>query len=117
VLGMLRRLCGNAVDAEDVFQETAVRVWRSIGSRHNVRNPRAWLLSIAYRAFVDWTDRRRNSDQLWDTADTRLDGPGERAVKVEEAQRVGLAGERLSDTLRQVVILHYTGGLTLRETA
>src|SRR5438270_475764 len=87
-LGMLRRLCGNTTDAEDVFQETAVRVWRSFAARHDVRNKRAWLLSIAYRAFLDWADRRRSQEELWDTADTRLDGPGERAVKVEEAERV-----------------------------
>ncbi|MGI8981367.1 MAG: RNA polymerase sigma factor [Pirellulaceae bacterium] len=28
VLAMLRRLCGNMPDAEDAFQETAVRVWK-----------------------------------------------------------------------------------------
>ncbi len=34
VLAMLRRLCGNRHDADDVFQETAARVWRHLGSRY-----------------------------------------------------------------------------------
>ena len=29
VLAMLRQLCGSRHDADDVFQETAARVWRS----------------------------------------------------------------------------------------
>jgi len=117
LFGMLRRLCGNASDADDVYQETAIRIWQRFATRPDVRNPRAWLLTIAYRAYADWANKRRTSEELWDTADTRLDGPDQRALKVEEAQQVGLAVERLSDPLRRVVILHYTGGLTLHETA
>src|SRR5260221_48073 len=38
---MLRRLCGNSHDAEDVFQDTAVRVWRGLRARrHAARCPR-----------------------------------------------------------------------------
>ena len=117
VLGVLRRLCGNVPDAEDVFQETAVRVWRNFAARPDVKNPRAWLIAIAYRAFLDFAGRRRSSDELWDTPDTRTDGPGEFAIKEEEAQCLKLAVERLSCVLRQVVVLHYIGGLTIRETA
>ena len=117
VLGMLRRLCGNLPDAEDAFQETAVRVWRSFSKRPPLRNPRAWLMAIAYRAFVDQHARRRRGEILPDVADTRTRSPEGAAVKLEEAQQIGTAIEELSENLRQVVVLHYTGGLTLQETA
>lgn len=117
VLAMLRRLCGNTPDAEDAFQETAVRVWKSFDRQPPLRNPRAWLMSIAYRAFVDQNARRRKGDMLTDVADHRLHSPGDAAVKVEEATQIGTAIEELSENLRQVVVLHYTGGLTLLETA
>ena len=117
VLAMLRRLCGNTPDAEDAFQETAVRVWKSFDRQPPLRNPRAWLMSIAYRAFVDQNARRRKGDILTDVADHRLHSPGDAAVKVEEATQIGTAIEELSENLRQVVVLHYTGGLTLLETA
>ena len=117
VLAMLRRLCGNTPDAEDAFQETAVRVWRNFDRQPPLRNPRAWLMAIAYRAFVDQHARRRQGDVLTDVADYRSHSPGDAAVKVEEATQIGTAIEELSENLRQVVVLHYTGGLTLQETA
>jgi RNA polymerase sigma-70 factor, ECF subfamily len=57
-LGMLRRLCGNGHDAEDVFQDVAVRVWKHLGERPRLRDDRAWLLTIAYRAYLDHQARR-----------------------------------------------------------
>lgn len=117
VLAMLKRLCGNVPDAEDAFQETAVRVWKSFDRQPPLTNPRAWLMTIAYRAFVDQHARRREGDMLTDVADYRSHSPGDAILKVEEARQVGTAIEELSENLRQVVILHYTGGLTLQETA
>ena len=53
VLALLRRLCRNHHDAEDAFQDTAVRVWCSLANEPALCNPRAWLLTIAYRAYLD----------------------------------------------------------------
>lgn len=117
VLAMLKRLCRNVPDAEDAFQETAVRVWKSFDRQPPLSNPRAWLMTIAYRAFVDLHARPPQGDVLTDVADYRFHSPGDAALKVEEATQVGTAIEELSENLRQVVVLHYTGGLTLQETA
>src|SRR4051794_30369081 len=99
VLAMLRRMCGNLPDAEDAFQETAVRVWRSFATRPALRNPRAWLMAIAYRAFVALPARRRGGEVLPDVADPRSRSRGDTAVKVEEARQVGTAIEELSENL------------------
>ena len=53
VLALLRRLCGRGHDAEDLFQDVAIRVWRNLGSRPTLRNPRGWLMTIAYRVYLD----------------------------------------------------------------
>jgi RNA polymerase sigma-70 factor, ECF subfamily len=55
---MLRRLCGNGHDAEDLFQEVALRVWKHLGDRPRLRDDRAWLMRIAYRAYLDHQARR-----------------------------------------------------------
>jgi RNA polymerase sigma-70 factor (ECF subfamily) len=117
LLGMLRRLCRNAHDADDVYQDTAMRVWRHFPNRPRLRSPKSWLMTIAYRAFVDHYERRRKHEPLIEPADQRSQSPDTQAEKAEWSQRVADAVQSLSPAVRQVVALHYTGGLTLRETA
>jgi RNA polymerase sigma-70 factor (ECF subfamily) len=121
VLGMLRRLCGNRHDADDVFQEVATRVWLNIHLRPRLRSPRAWLMTIAYRQFLDHHSRVRlhqpllNSDlpeRDWSAFD-----PARQAERSEEARMLDDAVQKLPELLRSIIVLHYTGGLSLRETA
>jgi RNA polymerase sigma-70 factor (ECF subfamily) len=114
---LLRRLCRHEQDAEDAFQDTASRVWRSFANRPALRNPRGWLLTIGYRAFLDQKARVKVPDALDDSPDLRGDPPSERAIRNEEARRVHAAVEQLAEPVRQVLTLHYTGGLSLRQTA
>jgi RNA polymerase sigma-70 factor (ECF subfamily) len=119
-LAMLRRLCGNPHDADDVFQDVAVRVWRRLGSRPVFRHPRAWLMTIAYHAFLDHKARRPAHAALGDDdpPDWRGgDDPGARVEGAESREQLDAAVAELPEGLREVVVLHYTGGLTLREVA
>jgi RNA polymerase sigma-70 factor (ECF subfamily) len=120
VLALLRRLCRDRHDAEDAFQETAVRVWRSLSNQPALRNPRGWLLTIAYRAFLDQAARQRGPEGGHDcehTPDVRRLPPEAEAERGEEQARVREAIAALPEPLRDVVLLHYTGQLTLEETA
>jgi RNA polymerase sigma-70 factor (ECF subfamily) len=117
LLGMLRRLCRNAHDADDVYQDTAMRVWRYFPQRPRLRNPKSWLMTIAYRAFVDHHQRRRKHEPFIELADQRGEAPDTLAEKAEWSKQIAAALESLSPAVRQVVVLHYSGGLTLRETA
>jgi RNA polymerase sigma-70 factor (ECF subfamily) len=123
VLAMLRRLCGNRHDADDAFQETAARVWRHLASRAWyqprpwLRNPRAWVMTVAYRAFVDARVRRRPHEELREPADGRVEPPDRSAERAETADRVQAAIAALSGPTREVVVLHYLGGLTIGQVA
>jgi RNA polymerase sigma-70 factor (ECF subfamily) len=122
-LGMLRRLCGNGHDAEDVFQDVAVRVWKHLGKRPRLRNDRAWLLTIAYRAYIDHQARRPPAHvPLFDDDDALAPSGIDRdpVAVAERAERAALLNEAvagLSPPLHEVVVLHYTGGLSLRQVA
>jgi RNA polymerase sigma-70 factor (ECF subfamily) len=74
-------------------------------------------MTIAYRAFVDHHERRRKHEPFIELADQRGEAPETQAEKAEWSQRIAAALESLSPAIRQVVVLHYSGGLTLRETA
>jgi RNA polymerase sigma-70 factor (ECF subfamily) len=117
LMAMLRRLCGNGHDAEDVFQDTAVRVWRGFAGRPRLRNPRAWLMAIGYRAFLDGRSRQPRPEGLHEPVDSRNASPGQRAEQSEDCDRVQAAIADLPEPIREVVVLHYVGGLTLRQTA
>ena len=122
-LGLLRRLCGNGHDAEDVFQDVAVRVWKHLGERPRLRDDRAWLMTIAYRAYLDHQARRPpanvplfDDDEALSRAGSDRD-PVAIAERAELARLVNEAVAGLSPLLREVIVLHYTGGLSLRQVA
>ncbi len=122
VLALLRRLCGGRHDAEDLFQDVAIRVWRNLGSRPTLRNPRGWLMTIAYRVYLDHQAQTPTLVSLSD--DDVLPARGGRdqdpAMLTERRERCGIVEDavaELSPATRSVVTLHYTGGLSLREIA
>ena len=117
LLAMLRRLCGDHGDAEDVFQETAIRVWRHFDRRPVLRSPRGWLMTIGYRVFLDQRAGRRQHETLIDPVDLRSVTSQEQAERSEWSERLNIVIGELPDDIRQVVVLHYSAGLTLRETA
>jgi RNA polymerase sigma-70 factor, ECF subfamily len=117
LMALLRRLCGNRHDADDVFQDTAARVWRNLRSRPRLRNPRAWVMTIGYRAFLDAHSRKPTHEALDDPVDNRISAAGQSAEQAEQRDRVQAAIAGLPESIREVVALHYVGGLTLRQTA
>ena len=117
LMAVLRRLCGHCHDAEDVFQETAARVWRSFSKRPRLRNPQAWVMTIGYHAFLNARERRPRHEELTDLMDHRHGSAGQAAERSEEHDRVQAAIAGLPEPIREVVLLHYVGGLTLGQTA
>jgi RNA polymerase sigma-70 factor, ECF subfamily len=117
VRAFLNRLCRNRHDADDAFQETAIRVWRQVSRGAVVLQPKSWLMTVAYRTFIDLNARKRTPvESLIDSPDVRSNP--EHAVELrEDAARMFNAVDDLTDTIREVVLLHYSGGLSLRETA
>lgn len=55
------RLARNREDAEDLVQESCLRAFANLSDLERASSPRAWLLRIQYRLFVDTLRRRRRS--------------------------------------------------------
>jgi RNA polymerase sigma-70 factor (ECF subfamily) len=117
VSGMLRRVCGNRPDADDALQETALRVWRNLHARPRLRNPRAWLMTIAYHVFADQYAHKRQTEILLEHADPRSARATEWIDDSDAHDQAQKQLDQLPEAIRSVVVLHYTGGLSLRETA
>jgi RNA polymerase sigma-70 factor (ECF subfamily) len=119
---LVRKLCRHQQDAEDAFQEAAARAWRLWPGRAAIAKPRAWLLTVGYRAFLDV---RRKSAAVQavgavvehEPVDRRHAAPAAAAVAAEDACRVRSAVAALPDQVREIFVLHYAGGLSIAEAA
>jgi RNA polymerase sigma-70 factor (ECF subfamily) len=114
---LVRRMCRHQQDAEDAFQETAARAWKYWSGARAVANRRAWLMTIAYRACLDLRQKTKASEALVDASDAREPAPATAAAMREEATGVRAALAALPDEVREVLVLHYTGGLSIRQAA
>lgn len=63
VLAFLRRRAGRD-RADDLFQETFLRALRAYDRLEHGEHLRAWVLTIASNAFVDWTRKERPAAEL-----------------------------------------------------
>ncbi len=113
--------------AEDLFQDTWLRVIER-GRQYDPRHPFvAWLLTIARHLFIDFVRRTRQvslealeePDRGAPTADVRASGPSplDAAVAREERARVAGAIAGLPVPYREVLFLRFQEEMSLKDIA
>jgi RNA polymerase sigma-70 factor (ECF subfamily) len=121
LLGFLYRMCGSdRALAEDLVQESFLRLIRSI---HQYRHPRPfkpWLYAIAVNLARDHykSADSRHTDSMTDSFDASIESAlDESLFRAEDAKRVAAAIAALPDHQRETVILRYYQDLSLNEVA
>lgn len=110
-----------AEDADELTQETFLRLFRCLRAGQKVEKPKQWLISVAHNLRCDWLDReRRHPTKVALTDKTASSDPAPdpeaAALETERRQQVEKALGRL--TVRQAEYLHLRAeGLKLREIA
>lgn len=107
--------------AEDLFQETLIRVWKGL-SKYNERNKfSSWLFSIAHNAAIDLlrSPASRNNDQPLDLAIKHpgSENPFNTLVAKETSELLMAAVNELSKKQKQVFLLRQHSGMTFKEIA
>jgi len=124
VLGLIERQVRKRAEVDELYQETSIRAFRSLGNLRDPNRFRGWLLRIAYNTSVDWIRRRqhhRRTRRLDDDPEDpdrtphRDDGEAHRSeyflpYLVDEIAR-------LKPKHAAVVLLRGLEGLTYREIA
>lgn len=111
------RMLGDRSDAEDVAQETLLRLWRLAGQAATIASLPAWLQRVATNICLDrLRQRQRQAQAIADDSshDDLADGSPLADMLVEQAQRAGAAQRaiaRLPDRQRAAIILTYYEGL------
>ncbi len=120
-------LTGNTSEAEDLFQETWLRVVRHLEKIEEVRNVRAWIMSITSNLYRDILRKKKvrriflkdtvREDELSGSS-SRSPGTGD---SLDEGERMDFsfaaerAIEKLPLRMRRVFVLKEIEGFTLEE--
>ncbi len=111
---------GDRTEAEDLTEQVFLNTLESIGSFKWKGTPfSAWLFRIAHNQVVDY-HRKMSKRQNLPLDDAIVDGGMDTASAAELNLKMGelkIAIGKLTDLQRQVVLLRFTSGLSITETA
>lgn len=120
ILGMSLKLVRNTSAAEDLVQETFVKVWKNIGQYDKQKASfSTWLLNIARYTAIDYLRSKQNKqlqkNQQVENYEYLIKG---HSVSVNE-DFIGIKGlvTKLERKYRDIIDLIYFGGYTQEEAA
>jgi RNA polymerase sigma-70 factor (ECF subfamily) len=106
---------GSEDDAADVVQDVFVRVVEQGPRLANVRNPKAWLLTVTHRAAIDVTRRRRRREAESIDDFPFLTAADDDSERILDAAQVAVLLAGLPETHRDVIYLKHFAGCTFAE--
>lgn len=119
IYGFILSITRNPQDAEEIMQETFLKIWTSAGSYRSQGKPLAWMFTIARNlCYMKFRDQKHEADiGLSDLSEGEL---GEFCPQIENAADklvLFAALQILKEEERQIVLLHTTAGMKHREIA
>lgn len=119
VYSFILSILKNPQDAEEVMQETYLKIWTSAATYHSQGKPLAWMFTIARNlCYMKFREQKRQADMGLD--DLNGEETGEVCLPLEnmaDAMVLKSALEILKEDERQIVLLHASAGLKHREIA
>ncbi len=121
LFGVALRVLNNRANAEDVLQETYMKIWR-YADRYmsNGMSPMTWLITIARNTAIDRLRATREGadvEALADRLEARGPTPEQSAIAAGEAARIVACLDQLETDKSQAVRGAYLQGLSYAELA
>ena len=113
----LLRLCGDRMNAEDLFQETLIKVWKGFKSYNEQNRFSSWLFSIAHNVAVDSIRKTNNMGYSFEekTVSVDNDNPLSTLLEKETNELVIAAVNNLPEKQKQVFLLRQHSEMTFKE--
>ncbi len=118
MLGLARRVLGNAADAEDVVQEAMLRVWTHAPRWQPLAAFRTWLTRVVINLCLD--RKRRRPWVALEAAGEIVDptpGATEKAEQTERERLLAATVAELPARQRAAVMLTYSEGMSNAQVA
>ena len=113
---MVLRLLGDAENAREATQETALRFLKRLPGFEGRSEIRTWSLGIAINVAREMR-RQKKREELISNAPTKLVGPDLQVQNREEAELVSRVIDTLPLRQREAVVLRFFERLSVEETA
>jgi RNA polymerase sigma-70 factor (ECF subfamily) len=122
--GVYNYLCWISRDtalAEDLTQETFMRVWQNLPEVRSERAVKVWVYRVARNQYLQ--HRRQGGlktvalEDCAEAADSRTPGPELALERRDLCQAVRAAVDELPDACREVIVLHNLEGFPLAQVA
>ncbi|RFB13478.1 RNA polymerase sigma factor [Bacillus sp. HNG] len=110
----------NRQEAEDITQETFIKVMKNIGSLQNQERMKTWIFSIAKHTAIDLKRKQKFIQFLPDWIYEKESGeatPEKKAIQKNDWEELQEALIQLKPTYRSMIILRGLKELTIKETA
>jgi len=108
-------------DAQDISSEVFLKAWQYISDNNEVKNLNALLYRIARNLVIDYYRKSSRQDipidqQIMEQQEMKMDGIKEVDIRIE-TEKIEQKLHQLKDDYREIVILRYIEGFSIKEIA
>ncbi|MFC2169590.1 RNA polymerase sigma factor [Acidobacteriota bacterium] len=123
IFNMAYQFCGSYQEAEDLTQDTFLKLYNSLSKYDFSKNFSAWLLTLAKNYFIDqyrrtkWEKKTRDDFDEYKLVSESQTDPEQISQRVENKKIVWEGFNSLSSEIRMAVILRDIQGKSYKEIA
>jgi len=121
LFGYLWRLGGSQYVAEEMFQETLIKVWKGFTHYNNKNKFSSWLFTIAHNTAIDYIRKKKKINNEIKIDDNNLkvysDTPDKEIIKKEKLDRIDKAICGLTQKQKEVFLLRQHSGMKFKKIA
>lgn len=121
IFNYILRMVQHNEDAEDITQETFIKVYKQLHTFDQSKNFKTWLYTIATHTAYDWFRRRRARREFFviDDPESSFETIGEDVAykEIEDKEVVGKALRGLKPLHQIILMMYYKDELTYEEIA
>lgn len=121
VYGYILRLVGRKEDAEDLTQETFIKIYRSLAAINPEKKFKAWVYKVATNTVYNWFKYKKIRPEIFIVDDEKNDfetiDPKSLYYNIEASYDVEKALAKIKPLYKTVLLLFYWQGMDYKEIA